>query len=142
MENNTLCHEAIVKEVNADTIVVQMQVESACTACHSRHLCGMTENKQQELTVKNEYHESFEVGERVQVKIQNSLAWKAILICYLFPFVVLIASFITLSVLIENELISALVSLGAVGVYYFIVWLFREKIDHNTHFMISKLSQE
>lgn len=141
MENNTLCHDAVVKKIEDEHIIVRMEVESACAACHSKHLCGMTESKQEELIVENPDHEIFEIGERVKVEIRHSLAWKAILVCYLFPFLVLFVSFIILSITLENELQSALLALGATAAYYFVVWLFRNKIDQNTHFIIRKKTQ-
>ena len=32
----------------------------------------------------------------------------------------------------------ALAALGAVGVYYCVLWLFRHKIEHTIHFSITK----
>lgn len=140
MENKTLCHEAIVKKVDDDKVTVQMHVESACATCHTRHLCGMSESKLEELVIHNFYHDHFEIGEKVQVEIKNTLAWKAIIICYFIPFIVLIVSLFTLTKVLEQELASVLISLGAVALYYFIVWLFRDKIEHNTQFVITKKS--
>ena len=69
MENKTLCHEAIVKKVDDDKVTVQMHVESACATCHTRHLCGMSESKLEELVIHNFYHDHFEIGEKVQVRV-------------------------------------------------------------------------
>lgn len=141
MENKTLCHEAIVKKIDGDKITVQMHVESACATCHTRHLCGMSESKLEELVIDNFYHEQFEVGENVQVEIKNTLAWKAIIICYLVPFIILICTLFILTKTIKQELMSVLFSLGAVALYYFVVWLFRDRIEHNTQFIITKKMQ-
>ena len=59
--------------------------------------------------------------------------WGSLLLAVLLA--VLVAA---VAVLGWSEGRGALAALGAVGVYYCVLWLFRHKIEHTIHFSITK----
>jgi len=54
--------------------------------------------------------------------------WKALLLGYILPFVVLAGGIIGMSLLQWDEMVIGGVALGFVAIYYFILWLCKPKI--------------
>ena len=62
-----------------------------------------------------------------------------VLVFVLLALAVLLAVLVAaVAVLGWSEGRGALAALGAVGVYYCVLWLFRHKIEHTIHFSITK----
>ena len=122
-ENKTVVHEGIIQKIEGQQITVKMVVDSACAACHAKGICGAADSQDKVVVAKNVNDESFSVGERVQVELRQTLAFQAVLIGYLLPFVVLMTTFCLMSYFVKNELIDVSVSFLATILYYFIVWL-------------------
>lgn len=78
-------------------------------------------------------------GEEVLVGVRRRVGGRAVLMGYVGALAVLIGSLVlTLEVLGWNEGLSAVVSLAGVGLYYFVMWLLRHRIDHSIHFTITR----
>lgn len=135
--NEVVSHEGIVQSVDGDKVTVRMTVSSACAGCHARHLCSSLDTQDKVVEAENPYHLQFEVGEKVTVTLQEKLAMRAVILCFLNPFVLMFASFLILNYLFANELVAALCSLGSIVVYYFILWLFRSKIAREYSFVVT-----
>ena len=136
--NETVSHEGIVQSVDGDKVTVRMTVNSACAGCHARHLCSSLDSRDKLVEAENLYHLQLEVGEKVMVTLQEKLAMKAVILCFLNPFLVMLVLFLLLNTLLQNELIATLGSLGSVAVYFFFVWLFRSKIARDYSFVVTK----
>lgn len=141
MENNSISHIGIVQSVDGQEVTVRMTVESACAACHAKSLCGVSDSKDKIVKAVNVSDAHFEVGEKVNVEMRQSLAMKAIVICYLLPFIVLITTFCVMSYFCQNELVNVLVTFAAVAAYFFFIWLFNHKIERNVTFIAVKLTE-
>lgn len=141
MENNSISHIGIVQSVDGQEVTVKMTVESACAACQAKSLCGVSDSKDKIVKAVNVSDAHFEVGEKVNVEMRQSLAMKAIVICYLLPFIVLITTFCVMSYFCQNELVNVLVTFAAVAAYFFFIWLFNHKIERNVTFIAVKLTE-
>ncbi len=141
MENNSISHIGIVQSVDGQEVTVKMTVESACAACHAKSLCGVSDSKDKIVKAVNVSDAHFEVGEKVNVEMRQSLAMKAIVICYLLPFIVLLTTFCVMSYFCQNELVNVLVTFAAVAAYFFFIWLFNHKIERNVTFIAVKLTE-
>lgn len=142
MNHSNVCHEATIQKIEGHTITVTMQQSSACSRCQSKGICGMSEQRTEEIVIHHGQPDNFSVGERVQVHIRQTLAWKALCICYLFPFLVLFITFTTLYLTTQNDLISIGGSLGLTALYFLSIRFFRKKIEDNTQFFITKIRPE
>ena len=140
--NEVVSHEGIVQSVDGDKVTVKMTVASACAGCHARHLCSSLDSRDKLVEAENRYHLQLEVGEKVMVTLQEKLAMKAVILCFLNPFLVMLVLFLLLNTLLQNELIATLGSLGSVAVYFFFVWLFRSKIARDYSFVVTKTLSE
>ena len=136
--NEVVSHEGIVQSVDKDNVTIKMTVSSACAGCHARHLCSSLDSQDKVVEADNPYRLALEVGEKVTVTLQEKLAMKAVILCFLNPFLLMFALFILLNYLIGNELVASLCSLGSIAIYYFILWFFRGKVARNYSFIVTK----
>ncbi len=138
MKNDCVSHEGIVKTIDGQTITVVMTVQSACAACHAKGMCGASEQSNRAVTALNLNNETFEIGECVNVEMKEELATQAVLIGYLFPFLVLIITFFVIGIWSKNELVNVLIALSATAIYYLIIWKFNKKISKKFVFIATK----
>jgi positive regulator of sigma E activity len=131
-------HSGRVQEITEHYIRVNMEVQSACTACHAKSVC--TVGDQTDKTVEiTEWKDGFTEGELVTIKMEQSLGFKAVFLGYIFPFLILLFALAVSVQFTDNELITGLVALGVLPLYYGIIYLFRERIRKQFSFRIEKL---
>ena len=140
--NSPITHEGIVQNIEGHNITVKLSVQSACAACHAKGICGAAESQDKTVVARNVNDETFTVGEKVRVELRQTLAFKAVVICYLLPFIVLMTTFCLMSYFVENELIGVGVAFLATVIYYFLVWLFNKRIERKFTCYVTKLPQE
>ncbi len=83
--------------------------------------------------------EPLQVGDRVEVLLTERLGWKAVLLAYIMPFVVMMLVIALLGLWSSNEVLVGTLSLGAVAIYYFILSFFRSKLQKQFSFTAQKI---
>ena len=76
------------------------------------------------------------VGDQVEVYTKMTMGLKAVWISYVIPLAILMILILSLSAIFENELICGLVSVAGVAIYYFGIWLFRDRLSNEFVFYI------
>ena len=76
------------------------------------------------------------VGDEVQVMTKMTMGLKAVWISYVIPLAVLMILILSLSSVVGNEFILGLLSISGVAIYYFFIWLFRDKLSNEFVFYI------
>lgn len=141
MNNNEVSHDGVVQSVDGIEVTVKMTISSACAGCHAKGLCGVSESEDKVVVAKNFGAAHFVPGEKVRVELRQTLAAKAIIVCYLLPLVVLLVAFFLMYLVCSIEWVNVLASLSATALYFFFVWLFHEKIEKNVTFIVTKIPQ-
>lgn len=132
-----ISHKGRIVEISPETTTVEIISSSACAACHAKSLCGMSENVSKQVMVPT--RPGFECGEEVNVLLSRSMGHKAVWLSYIVPLILLVSTIILLSLFCENEFVLGGISVGVVAVWYFIVWLFRDKLADSFDFSMEKL---
>lgn len=139
-KNNEITHTGKIVEITPEFTTVEIVVSSACSTCHAKGLCGMSEEKDKIVTLPTDPYATYNVGDQVQVCTKMSMGLKAAWISYVIPLVVLMILMLSLSALFESSpnksLIAGLGSIGGVAVYYFIIWLMRDRLNDEFIFYI------
>ena len=135
-KKNEITHTGKILEITPEYTTVQILVSSACSACHAKGLCGMSEDEEKVIMVPTDPYKERQVGDEVQVLTKMTMGLKAVWISYVIPLAVLMILILSLSRVIENEVYRAFAAVGGVAVYYFIVWLFRERLSDEFVFYI------
>ena len=76
------------------------------------------------------------VGDEVQVLTKMTMGLKAVWISYVIPLVILMILILSLSKAFDNELLCGLLAVAGVGLYYFGIWLFRDRLSNEFVFYI------
>ena len=121
-------HSGKILEINPDFTTVQIIVSSACAACHAKSMCGMSEDEEKVIMVPTDPYADHQVGDEVQVMTKMTMGLKAVWISYVIPLAILMILILSLSSVIEGEALRALTAIGGVASYYFLVWLFRDRL--------------
>jgi sigma-E factor negative regulatory protein RseC len=136
-KNSVIEHKGIVSEISDKSILVELTVMSACSACHAKAMCSFdSEQKIIEILRPSEHYEK---GETVNVIMRESLGRKALILGYLLPFVVLVSTLFTFSGFGIKEGIAGLLAIGMLIPYYFCLYLFKNRIRREFNFNIEKI---
>lgn len=139
--NDIVEHPGVILEIGIDYITVEILNKSACSACHSKSMCSMSEVESKIIEVENRGYETFEKGEAVNVLLKKSLGFKALYISYLIPLLILMVILLSLSSSGVGELTTGLSVIASLAVYYSGVYLFRNKFKREFVFTIEKLNK-
>ena len=137
-KKNEIRHTGKVLEMTPDFTSVQIMVSSACSSCHAKGLCGMSEEEEKVIMVPTDPYAEYNVGDEVQVYTKMTMGLKAVWISYVVPLAILMILILSLSSVVESEALRALTAIGGVAVYYFIIWLFRDRLANEFVFYILK----
>ena len=135
-KRNEIVHNGKIVEMTPDFTSVEISVSSACASCHAKSLCGMSESENKLIMLPTDPYATYNVGDQVQVCTKMSMGLKAAWISYVIPLAILMALILILTSSGVNEFISATASIGGVGLYYFIIWLLRDKLSNEFEFYI------
>lgn len=135
-KKDEIVHTGRVVEMTPDFTTIEIIVSSACSSCHAKGLCGMSEDEQKLLSLPTDPYASYNVGDQVQVCTRMTMGLKAVWVSYVIPLLILMILILTLSAVIGNEIITGLVSIGGVAVYYLIIWLLRDRLQNEFVFYI------
>lgn len=139
--NNSIEHKGKIIELRDEVIVVEILNKSMCSACHAQSVCMMSDQKLKTIEVKRYNNQEYNIGEEVLVVLRRELGMRAVLITYIIPLIILLILLLTLSSLIGNDLLLGLIALLSIGIYFFCIYLFRNKIEHKFVFTIEKLNK-
>ena len=129
-------HTGKVVSMTPTMTTVQIVSQSACSECHAAGLCGLSEYTEKAIEVPTSPSAAYGVGDEVQVVLKASMGFKAVWIAYVLPLVVLLAVALGLIALGVPEVVSGLAGIGAVALYYLVVWLLRDKLRNEYVFTI------
>ena len=135
-KKNEIVHSGKIVDITPDFTTVQIIASSACSECHAKGLCGMSEEQEKIIMLPTDPYTPRQVGEEVQVKTKMTMGLKAVWISYVIPLVILMILILSLSSVIGNEYLRGAVAISGVGIYYFIIWLLRDKLSDQFEFYI------
>ncbi len=130
-------HTGIVSGINGELAHVQIVQSSACSACKAKSMCMSTESQQKEMDAV--MLEPMQVGDQVEVEVREHLAWKAVLLAYVLPFIVMMSVIAVLDVLTGwDEAIVGTVALCSIALYYLVLSQFRHRLQKQFTFTARK----
>ena len=135
-KKNEIVHSGRILEITPDFTTVQILVSSACSACHAKGLCGMSEEEEKVIMVPTDPLAEHKVGDEVKVMTKMTMGLKAVWISYVVPLAVLMILILSLSCFIENELLVGGISITGIAIYYFGIWLFKDRLSSEFVFYI------
>lgn len=138
MKPQDVSHTGRVVRITPQLTTVSIEQHGACSACHAAGLCGMSEVTEKAVEVPTDPHAGYKEGDQVEVVLKASMGMKAVWLAYGIPIVVLLVVILGLDALGAVELSSALGGVGAVALYYLILWLLRGRLQNEYIFTIKR----
>lgn len=132
-------HIGIITNINEQLVHVSFIARSACSECHAKGYCLESDSKEKSVDVID-LTGRFHKGETVNIVMKEALGYKAILLGFVLPFLVLILVLILVLQFTGNELKAGLSALGALIPYYLLLRIFRKNIKNTFSFQLEKLS--
>ncbi len=132
--NSEILHEGIVTGVEGDSVSILLTPGASCTGCRAEGSCSVYGNDVKLVKVKGKYFVN--QGEKVMVSISESQGFKALLLGYILPLVIMLVFLVLCISLSVGELVSGLVAIGILVPYYLILFIFRRMIGRQFSFKI------
>ena len=130
-------HSGEVVRIERNAVYVRMTVNSACSGCHAKAVCGLDESEDKIVEVATSLALEYNIGERVEVALQSeSMGTKAVVLTYVVPFFVLSLLLVAAVVGGLGEGLAVVAALVGVVVYYGVLYLLRDKIKNRIKFII------
>ena len=131
-------HEGIVLSINGEKAHVQIVQTSACSACKARSMCMSSESQNKEMDAI--MLEPMKIGDKVEVEVRERLAWKAVLLAYILPFIVMLAIIAILDFATDwSEAVVGTLSLCGIALYYIGLSVFKHRLQTQFSFTARKL---
>lgn len=130
-------HSGEVVRIERNAVYVRMTVNSACSGCHAKAVCGLDESEDKIVEVATSLALEYNIGERVEVALQSeSMGTKAVVLTYVVPFFVLSLLLVAAVVGGLGEGMAVVAALVGVVAYYGVLYLLRDKIKNRIKFII------
>ena len=131
-------HSGIVMSVSGEYAHVRIVQTSACQACKAKSMCLSSESREKEMDCIIAGG-PIKVGDEVEVEVREHLAWKAVLLAYICPFMVTMAVMIGLSYWTAwSEAIVGTISLVSIALYYIGLSFFKNRLQKQFTFVARK----
>ena len=131
------CGEVV--RIEGQSVFVRMTVNSACSGCHAKAVCGASETADKIVEVESALASDFQIGESVEVALlDNSMGTKSVVLAYVVPFFVLTVVLLGALAFGASEGVAVLAAIGGVAVYYAALHLLRDKVKSKIKFIIIK----
>ena len=131
-------HNGRVVRMTPQVTTVAIEQHSACSQCHAAGLCGMADVVEKAIEVPTDPYAKYGVGDEVEVLLKASMGMKAVWLAYFVPLVILLVAILGLISLGVGEVVAGLSGIGAVALYYLLLWLFRERLQNEYVFTIKR----
>ncbi len=129
MSQQIITHPGIIKSVARNKAEVSIIVNSGCASCEVKSSCSISEAKEKIIEVNLSAADHYTAGQQVVVEMKQSMGTWAVLLGYLFPFLVVLIALIIFTVADVDEGLSALFSLAILIPYYLILYLTKDRLQ-------------
>ena len=131
-------HTGVVLSTDGNKAHVEIIQTSACSACKARSMCMSAESQSKQMDVV--MLEPLKVGDQVEVQVRERLAWKAVLLAYILPFIVMISVIAVLDFVTGwSEAVIGTLSLCAIALYYIGLSVFKHRLQTQFSFTARKI---
>ena len=138
MAKKVIEHKGKIDSISGNTIKVHFVNVSACASCHAKGVCTASDMQDKEVEVFDTSGK-FNVGEEVNVTLQQSLGFKALLFGYVVPFMLVLLALFTFNEFTTNEVVTGVGALAILIPYYLVLYYLKDHFKKVFTFTIQKL---
>ena len=134
-DTNYLEHAGLVTDAQQGKVKIVL-VGSGCSACHNS-LCMLGDSKAKEVEVISK-DLLFQSGDQVVVKINPASGYRAVLLLYVSPFLLMLLTLVFMAQSGYPEGLSGIASLLVLVPYFGTLYLLRKKLGSHCHIEVVK----
>ncbi len=138
MSHTKIKHEGVVVDFKEEYALVKIMVLSACASCHAKGVCSAADMA--EKIVETVPLDKVEKGDKVIVEMEEKLGFKAVIISFLVPFVILMITVFSVSYFTGSETAAAFSGLGVLVPYYIVIYLLKNHLRRSFIFNCRKIN--
>lgn len=135
--SSKIAHAGVISDISENVISVRIIQNTACSECHAKSACRVSESKEKIIEIPNRY-EHLHVGDNIIVEGSAIMGLKAVLYAFVLPLVLIVAVLILSIMYIQNEAIAACLSVLVLALYYCVLYIFRSKLKKKFVFHLVK----
>lgn len=124
----TIEHTGEVESQEGNVVIVRIKPQSACASCKSQTHCGIAENTDKLVEVDVAQGINYRKGEEVTITLEQNLGYKALLMGYMLPFLILVFVLVIMMAITGDELLSALTAITLMLPYYLLLYKYRDRV--------------
>lgn len=136
MSDKTITHPGFIRKLMAETAEVVIISKSGCASCEINGTCSVSDMEEKIIDIKLKPDSTYKVGDEVIVEMKQSQGTWAVLLAYIFPFLLILISLILLTNAQVDQGLSGLISLGLLIPYYTILYFFKNFIKSKFEYFI------
>ncbi|HKK60154.1 MAG TPA: SoxR reducing system RseC family protein [Salinivirga sp.] len=128
-------HEGVIVKSSSSGATVKIINKAACASCQLNGKCNLSDVKEKFIDVSTSGR-TYQEGDHVTVTGAESIGFKALFLGYILPFLIVLGTVVTFTVLNYSEPVAGLVALGTLVPYYLILKLMSNKIQKQFSFYL------
>ena len=134
--NNEISHRGRIVSITPEVTTVEIVSESACAACHAKGLCSLGDSTVKQVELPTRGWDNYSVGQEVSIVLKASMGHKAVWLAYVIPLILMVAALLGTLSAGGSELLAGGVAIGAIALYYGVIWLLRGRLRNEYIFNI------
>ena len=111
-------------------------LQNRCHGCHAKGLCSLGDSTVKQVELPTRGWDNYDVGQEVNVVLRASMGHKAVWLAYVIPLIILVAALLGTLAAGGSELLAGGVAIGAIALYYLVIWLLRGRLRNEYIFNI------
>ncbi|MDD4472615.1 MAG: SoxR reducing system RseC family protein [Bacteroidales bacterium] len=128
-------HKGVITGI--DPLTAEIITEEACASCHAKGYCSLSGKKRKIITRLKEPEDwKPVVGEEVWIEMCTRLGFKALWYGMVLPAIILGVSVACGELLNLAEWLLGLIALMSIGIYYFVLYLLKDRIQNDFYFTV------
>ena len=127
------------KEATSNSLVVSIMNQSACSTCHAKGACTISDVQEKEIDIITNGI-NYSPGQEITVLLKEAQGFKALFYGYVLPFLLVLFTLIITSLVTGKEGLSGLLSLGILIPYYITLYFFRDNLKKVFKFEVEEIS--
>lgn len=136
MSEKIITHPGYIRNINSTNAEIVIMSTSGCASCEIGGSCSVSDTEEKIIDVDLTEGHNFKIGSQVTVEMKQSQGTWAVLLGYVFPFIVVLISLIVLSNFGLDEGLSGVISLALLIPYYTALYYSKDLLKKSFHYKI------
>ena len=137
MTKDYIQHPGVIESIEKHKVTVRITQKTSCSDCHAKSVCISSDKKEKVIEIYD-VSERFRINEEVIISGRSSMGHFAVILAFIAPLALAFATIFAGVKISGNEGISGLIGLLTLVPYYFLLYIFRDRLKKSFVFTLLK----